>query len=82
MPGPSSLRSLLFAGLPARVHATRVETRAERLARGQPVEHELASQHGYRALGGLTHMLSLADGMTRAEMVCSRTQVVGRGSLN
>eukprot|EP00047_Mylnosiga_fluctuans_P011199 m.20037 g.20037 ORF g.20037 m.20037 type:complete len:403 (-) comp3493_c0_seq2:184-1392(-) len=51
-------------GQPYVEHRTLVETRAERQARGQPVQRPGRSDI-YQAMGGLTHFSSLAEGPTR-----------------
>jgi hypothetical protein len=49
-------------GAPAAAHATAVETRAERLAAGRPVDNLLGGGEGYEALGAVTNFASLTDG--------------------
>jgi hypothetical protein len=58
-------------GQPYAYHRTLVETKTERMARGQPVAMSISSSELYQAMGGLTHFSSLAGGPTRMAAVFS-----------
>ena len=49
-------------------HYTRVETRAERSARGMPVDNLAGGRADYAGIGGITHFSSLAGGHERAQI--------------
>jgi hypothetical protein len=57
---------LYETGAFAKDHHTLVETRAERVARGMPVQNLAGGGTHYAAMGGLTHFSSLASAHDRA----------------